>query len=103
MEKQPIDEEEDLIIEPVDETEEVPEEILTETTIGTQSPVASANAEEPQELREVKEFAKYVCKKCNYKFTRKTGTTQALKCPYCGGENVEEDTFDINQAIREVR
>jgi len=45
---------------------------------------------------------KYVCGKCNYKFTRKEESKAAFRCPYCGSENINEDSFDLNQVIKEA-
>jgi DNA-directed RNA polymerase subunit RPC12/RpoP len=47
-------------------------------------------------------YVKWICGKCNYKFSRKEDSPVALRCPYCGSKNLAEDRFDINQAIAEV-
>lgn len=35
------------------------------------------------------ETVHYMCKKCSYKFKRKT-EAPAVACPYCGSRNIEE-------------
>ncbi len=44
---------------------------------------------------------KYICNRCRYKFSIKEGSKVALRCPYCGREDVTEDTFSLDEAIRE--
>ncbi len=65
-------------------------------------------AEEPAEERqkpEVQEneskYVKYICAKCNYKFSRRRTSSASLRCPYCGSKNVSEDTFNLNRLIDE--
>jgi len=48
-----------------------------------------------------RKYVKYVCNKCNYKFSMKKDSPVAQRCPYCGGDNIIEDNFDINQMIEE--
>jgi DNA-directed RNA polymerase subunit RPC12/RpoP len=50
----------------------------------------------------MKEYVKYICHKCNYKWRMRRGTSAVLRCPYCGGHNVEEDDFDLDKMIREA-
>jgi DNA-directed RNA polymerase subunit RPC12/RpoP len=91
-----INDDDYLKIEPVDDAP-------TETTISNE-----LVKEKPEPLNEyvekkpVRETIKYICSKCNYKFTRKASTSQALRCPYCSGSTIEEDTFDLDQTIREI-
>ena len=91
-----INDEDYLKIEPVDEAQK-------ETTISNElvkeNPIPQ---KENIERKPVREFIKYICSKCNYKFTRKASTSQALRCPYCSGSTIEEDTFDLSETIREV-
>jgi transposase-like protein len=49
-----------------------------------------------------KAYQRFICHKCNYRFTMKRGTQVSLRCPYCGGQNVVEDDFDLNTMIREA-
>jgi DNA-directed RNA polymerase subunit RPC12/RpoP len=93
-----INDDDYLKIEPINDSDELP----TETIV---SDAVSTNLNQPQENQKrppVKEFIKYICSKCNYKFTRKASSSQALRCPYCSGSTIEEDTFDLSETIREV-
>jgi len=45
---------------------------------------------------------KYICKKCQYRFSMKKDTAVTIRCPYCSDESVAEDTFDVDQAIQEA-
>jgi len=47
-------------------------------------------------------FLKFICDKCSYKFSRKEGSPVALRCPYCGANELSEDKFDVDQAIKEA-
>lgn len=52
-------------------------------------------------MQEQDENVKYICTKCNYRFTRKRNSKIALRCPYCGKEDVVENNIDINRMIDE--
>ena len=45
------------------------------------------------------EYKKYACDKCNYRFRFRVNTKKALRCPYCGNDNVSEDKFDLNKLV----
>jgi len=47
-------------------------------------------------------FTKWICGKCRYKFTHKSQSKAALRCPYCGGENLVEDNFTAKKLLDEV-
>jgi len=87
------DDEDKLVISPVG-PDKAPEKKGIEIT------VKKNNGSQAARHRNT-ELEKYICLKCRYKFTRKVGSNIALRCPYCGTGNVEKDTFDINQAIRD--
>jgi len=55
-----------------------------------------------EQMEPKKDFVKYVCLKCKYKFNQKVGSSAALRCPYCGSPDVEEDKFNLNKTISEV-
>jgi len=48
------------------------------------------------------ENVKYICGKCQYRFSLKKDSPVKVRCPYCSSENVSVDTFDVDQAIKEA-
>jgi DNA-directed RNA polymerase subunit RPC12/RpoP len=49
-----------------------------------------------------KAYIRYKCYRCNYKFSMKRGSPVTVRCPYCGGENVIEDDFDLNRMLQDT-
>ncbi len=88
------DDEDKLIIRPVDKEGGRPDEKK-----GIEITVRKSSGSQP--ARPNRDFEKYICMKCHYKFTRKVGSNIALRCPYCSSTDIEQDTFDINRAIKE--
>jgi DNA-directed RNA polymerase subunit RPC12/RpoP len=45
----------------------------------------------------------YVCKKCNYEFSKREGYPYKILCPYCNSDNVvEKEKLSAESLIKEV-
>jgi hypothetical protein len=46
-----------------------------------------------------RKYVRYICNKCNYKFSMKRDSPVMVRCQYCGCAQVSEDDFDLDRMI----